>query len=906
MLSIILSNNHTPESLYVTLKSISTSALDKSALEIKILNLADNETDENTALQILKGFDTSICDVCKKDSETAYAKALDSVKGDYVIFANSGDVFSKDFFALVSKFIQNSKEHIYHKGAKDIAVVNTSVIQYDNIKKELKRAKKSRGYENIEVVDLKLSPGFVPTDTIGVLFSVPALKKAGINTSLKSEALKNSLYSILNSTESFVKINNEVFASPYPRISDKVNFLNMHEKFWYFESLEQFVLPMVQNYKEDGKTKVFIQYVALNELKWRYIYNQNSDNKHVVDNEFDRFLQLCKDILTEIDNNVIFNSLNVPGYNMVKGLCLAMFNTKYGPDFKSEYVYDNKNILRLYEDIVLMRAGALSVILEILEYENDTLNIEASVDSFMDMSNCELKCYLDDKEIEIIPTYRYAHTKFFGVSTNKRYTFKVEIPESLLSENGRNTMKFFICYNGFPVSIPFTTRRYTTKVSTGLLYSYWKFGDNNRALYFEESNRSLVFSHISGFARFKREVLMLLNMLHGKQRSITMFLTRTLYWLTRPYFKNKRIWLTYDKLYKGGDCGEYFYKYMKSRKDGITPAYVINKDAEDAKRLKKEGFKPLHFGTMKNRLYYLNAEVVFATHGGIHTFNGITNSQAKYVSDLIHSEVTCIQHGLSVQQLAQELNRVYNNTKRYYCASKYEIKNLEHPIYGYEDKSVLRLTGIPRYDGLISNDKKQILITPTWRAYISMPPVMGQSRPYYPEFKNTNYYKIYYNLLTDEKLINTARKTGYKLIYLLHPIISSQIVDYPDIDGVEIIPATTVNYEKILTESSLMLTDYSGVQFDFAYMRKPVVYYHPPKLPPHYKEGGFFYDSMGFGEICTEHEEMVDCLCEYMENNCELKPFYRKRADDFFAYSDQNSCQRIYDDMTEYLGQKNK
>ena len=268
--------------------------------------------------------------------------------------------------------------------------------------------------------------------------------------------------------------------------------------------------------------------------------------------------------------------------------------------------------------------------------------------------------------------------------------------------------------------------------------------------------------------------------------------------------------------------------------------------------------------------------------------------------------MTCIQHGLSVQQLAQELNQVYNNTKRYYCASKYEIKNLEHPIYGYEDKSVLRLTGIPRYDGLINNDKRQILITPTWRAYISMPPVMGQSRPYFPGFKETNYYKIYYNLLTDERLIQTARKTGYKLIYLLHPIISAQIVDYPNIENVEIIPASTANYEKILTESSLMLTDYSGVQFDFAYMRKPVVYYHPPKLPPHYKEGGFFYDSMGFGEICTEHDEMVNCLCEYMENDCKVKPFYLERQDDFFAYSDHNSCKRIYDDMIDYQKNKNK
>ena len=34
-----------------------------------------------------------------------------------------------------------------------------------------------------------------------------------------------------------------------------------------------------------------------------------------------------------------------------------------------------------------------------------------------------------------------------------------------------------------------------------------------------------------------------------------------------------------------------------------------------------------------------------------------------------------------------------------------------------------------------------------------------------------------------------------------------------------------ISYEDLLTESSLMVTDYSGVQFDFAYMKKPIIYY---------------------------------------------------------------------------------
>ncbi|MEE1219234.1 MAG: CDP-glycerol glycerophosphotransferase family protein [Ruminococcus sp.] len=900
MITIIISNNRMYSDLEITLKSLVATGVSADMLEIKVLDFVKAE-DDCCDLKRFENLNIKFIDAYKTEPAQAQAQALQAVKGEYVLFANSGDVFSAGFFKAVnSVFNKNFSD----KPKSIIAVKTIALPDYNNLQEELKVASKENTSADVNVIQLNTQPELVPTETIGVLFNTASLKKVGIKNELKLDALKNSMYEMLSKDEAFVSIGTPFLRSPYPIVSNTVNFLSPHHKYWYYDSLENFLLPLVKKHKKDNKTKAFIQYAALYELKWRYVYNQNSDNKHIVDNDFDTFLGLCKDILTEIDDNIIFNLSGVPAYRMVKGLCYALFNTKYGTDIESKYLLDNKNILRSYNDVVMMKANLLRVIIEIIEFENNKLQFEASVDDFMDMSNCELKCYLDGKEISITPTYRYAHTKYFGVSTNKRFTFKFEIPFDKITGK-KQVINFFICHKGFSVIIPFTTRRYTSKISTGVSYSYWNFTPEGNSLHFENGNKDLVISKTKGTKRFVRELLMAAGMSHGSRRSLRMLITRTAYWLTRPYFKNKRIWLTYDKLYKGGDCGEYFYKYMLSQKDGITPAYVINKNCEDAKRLKKEGFKPLYFGTLKNRLYYLNAEVVFATHGGVHSFNGITNSQAKYVADLIHADVTCIQHGLSVQQLAQELNRVFNNTKRYYCASKYEIKNLEHPIYGYEDKSILRLTGIPRYDGLISDDKKQILITPTWRAYISMPPVMGQSRPYYPEFKNTNYFKIYHQLLSDEKLIETARKTGYKLIYLLHPIISSQIVDYPEIDGVEIIPATTVNYEKILTESSLMLTDYSGVQFDFAYMRKPVVYYHPPKLPPHYKEGGFFYDSMGFGEICTEHTQMVDCLCEYMENNCEMKPFYKDRADDFFAYSDQQSCKRIYDDMKEYLQNKN-
>ena len=166
--------------------------------------------------------------------------------------------------------------------------------------------------------------------------------------------------------------------------------------------------------------------------------------------------------------------------------------------------------------------------------------------------------------------------------------------------------------------------------------------------------------------------------------------------------------------------------------------------------------------------------------------------------------------------------RIVDNTQMYFLASKYEYKNLSNHVYNYQNFDILKMTGIGRYDGLINNDKKQILLSPTWRMYNAMPVTTseGEQRAYNPEFKHTTYYKIYNDLINNKKLIDTAKRTGYKIKYVLHPILSSQVNDFIPDPYVEVVSSVgDFNYETAFQESSLMVTDYSGVQFDFAYMK---------------------------------------------------------------------------------------
>ena len=48
-------------------------------------------------------------------------------------------------------------------------------------------------------------------------------------------------------------------------------------------------------------------------------------------------------------------------------------------------------------------------------------------------------------------------------------------------------------------------------------------------------------------------------------------------------------------------------------------------------------------------------------------------------------------------------------------------------------------------------------------------------------------------------------------------------------------------------------------------------------------------------------EDTVQILVEYMRTGCNLKDKYRERIDQFFAFSDQNNCARVYEHVRAFL-----
>jgi hypothetical protein len=699
-------------------------------------------------------------------------------------------------------------------------------------------------------------------------------------------------------------------------------FLGSAELAWYREPIEVSWPRRMRQCTDHAGVERFSQAMALSAVAIRFSANEDNLNKHVLAGEdLERFFDACSALLSSVDDAMMLDPDSRAKLRLDAALGLTLYMVKHRKDEVAP-VFEHRDSAGgtdrglVIEGHLLERDADQRVRVWLIDHDaaSGELVVDGRIEGLSWLAGVAYFARVSvtrseggkDKAVETPLEHRewYSLTKHFGMATTKSHAFRVRVP---VPDDFKSIHITFTCggRGGSPMDLVFSS--HYSRVSRHPRRAWWTFG--SCYLYSEQRRITVRPRSILGILRCEASVmasLLLRGPVSRRAYHRKAAFARIVYWLTYPLYAGKRRWFFVDKVYKAGDSAEYLYRYASEQDDGIVKDYVIDRESDDYARIVADGgHRPLLPGTMRHLLALLHADLVFASNSTVFSLNGLKSWRSAPFRGFIHSETVCVQHGLSVQNIAMAQNRLVDNTRLYLLASHVEKENLSRPAYAYDDyPEALQITGIPRYDGLVTDDRKQILIHPTWRMQFAMPITTheGEARPYNPAFKDSPYFHVYSSLISNRQLVECARETGYSIKYVLHPVASSQVCDFPESDSVEVIGASgSLNYEEILSQSSLMVTDYSGVQFDFAYMRKPVVYYHPPELPPHYAVTVFSYDTMAFGEICPDEQRLVDLLCEYMRGGCRMKPEYERRVDDFFAFDDRRNCERSYRAASDYM-----
>lgn len=688
------------------------------------------------------------------------------------------------------------------------------------------------------------------------------------------------------------------------REGDKTFFTGVYEREWYEELVELYLL---RRRKEAASGHCGIsemeQYQMAFLINAAVEANLNNVNKHLYEGEEagELLLRLGR-CLEVIDNKVLLDrKFFIAGKNAYLRRWFYLILKQQDTQLEYEWIKENGAFFYGYEGVKAgpfddITADIVSMTYDPCAETDGILTIEGRVSPLVYMQGSRFLIYAGGQVIEPQKKERYALTKAFGVSIYKLQSFHAEIQVPF----GKPMELRFVMegdWGNSGVTLEFDS--HFSRLTNRFAHSYWQMAKKTMLA---AGKDALYVRPAGNVRRAGRELALWWDMLKTGQKKVFKYIPVRLFMLMKPLFKRKPIWLFIDKIYKGGDSSEYLWRYVKEHDRNVTAYYLLDQKSPDFKSMSDAGEKPLVRHSLAHRRAFLYADWVVISNSTVFAFNDFSTKNSAYIRDLIAFRVACVQHGMSVQKIAVAQNRLRDNIALYFCASKYEIANLSKPVYDYAGYDILKLTGVPRYDGLVSRDQRQILISPTWRMQAAVPVTKNESvmRDYNPLFQQTSYYQVYNSLINDPRLLSAAKQYGYRIVYVLHPIVSAQIGDFTKNEAVTILQGGgAVSYEQLLCESSLMVTDYSGVQFDFAYMRKPVVYLHHRDIPQHYEEGTFYYETMAFGEICHDNEELISLLTDYMAGNCVMKEEYVQRADDFFAYNDHQNCARIYEVMKQ-------
>lgn len=361
------------------------------------------------------------------------------------------------------------------------------------------------------------------------------------------------------------------------------------------------------------------------------------------------------------------------------------------------------------------------------------------------------------------------------------------------------------------------------------------------------------------------------------------------YFLLYPFaiikYRNRDIYLIAERGDEARDNGYHLFKYFRTVHPEREVYYVIRRDSVDRPKIEQYGHI-VDYKSLKHYMLFIAAKYKISTH-----IMGFSPNRLFYSFHFknmpIIGKTVFLQHGIIKDDIPA---LYYENTQLslFICGAKPEFEYVRNHFH-YKD-GIVQYTGLARYDALNSFEtKSQILVMPTWRQYLKYADENS--------VKNSDYIKVWRSVLQNEKLMQVLQENDITLFFYPH----YEMQKYADLfntsnDRIVIAKSDEYDVQQLLKESDMLITDYSSVFFDFAYMKKPCVYYQFDKdafMSGHYSKGYFDYETMGFGPVFMSEKCLVDYVVSSINNNYCVDMQYLNRMNAFFTYSDKFNCERI-------------
>ena len=351
---------------------------------------------------------------------------------------------------------------------------------------------------------------------------------------------------------------------------------------------------------------------------------------------------------------------------------------------------------------------------------------------------------------------------------------------------------------------------------------------------------------------------------------------------------HKELWLICERENMARDNGYIFYKFLKENHPEIKSYYAIDLNCKDYQKVKKYG-NIIGWASLKHYYIYMSATRNISSHKEGNPNHPLFSFLHLYLH--LYNNRVFLQHGVLYQNFPMFYKK-NTNFKIFITGAKGEYDFIK-ANFGY--KNEVKYTGLARFDNLYNykKDDKIILLIPTWRRWLNTK----------DDFVESEYYKKLYSLINSKKLEKLLEKYDKYLYFYPHLSTQKFISCYKTNSGrVKVLSANNTNIQDLLKKGSLLITDFSSIFTDFAYMHKPIIYYQYDENEFYKKHYGneksyFNFKKDGFGKVVNTEDELLKQLNLYIKNGYKEEDIYKKRIDNFFILHDRNNCERIYNSI---------
>jgi len=870
--SVIIPIYNVEDYLEESIQSVISQTIGFENIELILVN--DGSPDNSGAIceKYEKLYPDNVVYINQKNAGVSAARnnGLKAARGEFINFLDADDKFEPDTFATAVKLFKKYPE---------ISSVFYKLKFFDAKKGEHPI---NNYYRGKKLIDLFEDYECIKLQCCSLMFKGKDVKDYAFFSGLKiSEDARFLTEFFLDHPKAYISNCNYLYRIRQNETSAIQT--SKKKKTWYLDTPKECFNYICDLSKEKyGEVKKFIQYFLAYDMRWRL---RNEANLILTPEENKEYISLICRAMKNVDDQII---ADFPTGYAEKTYLL---NLKYeGSDM---YSIDEENLL--VNNTILCPKDSFHVLFDNIIIHGDEISIYGRMPKIKNViENAVLR---DNNNND----YKF---EFYNLDRNTKYPLKMCNELNLnyigiktkINLKGIKTLTLIgkIKKEEYPIKLTFS---YNSILNNKFQRIYLRT-DN---YLIKHRNGKLVISSNNILNKAINELGINASLLlHKRFASLAYRICANIHRI----FNHKKIWIVSDRIQVAGDNGEAFFDYLYNNpQKGVKLYFDIGKNAPDYKRfVEKYGRKYiLAHKSFKHKINFLNADKIISAQADNYVYN-LFGTGKNYLGDLYRFHYIFLQHGIIKDDLSPWLSVNSKKMDIFITSAEPEYKSIVKTYpYNFPDGTI-SLTGLARYDKLMKKDtklKNQIVIMPTWRTSLTTNIDLKTGlREHNDEFKKTEYFQFYNTLINDERLINTLKEYGYTIKFMPHQNMLAQIDDFDKNDYV-MFNQGIADYTKEFKENKLLVTDFSSVFFDFAYLNKPVIYAQFDRETfwkgQIYDEGYFDYDKMSFGPITFTVKETVDRIINYVKNDCVLEDKYQKRIAKFYKYRDQKNCERTLD-----------